>query len=305
MLKQITDKVLMVRPRHFRMNEQTAVNNYYQQSMIFGETIEKQCITEFDSFVKALRGRSIEVFVVDDLEGVDTPDSIFPNNWISFHDNAIVTYPMFAANRRLERREDIIMSFGDNLARIALEHYENDGLFLEGTGSLVLDRVGKVAYASISERTSENVVRKWCDIMGFHPCFFHSFQRTEAGRQPVYHTNVVLSIGTEWALICSAAIDNETEREQILSKLSENRVCIDISEDAMDGFGANILEVKSSDDKKSLIMSTTAFSALKGWMPELSKYAEPLVVDIKTIETAGGGSARCMLAEVFLFSQEF
>ena len=305
MLKQITDKVLMVRPRHFRMNEQTAVNNYYQHAMIGEEAADKQCLTEFDAFVSALRGRGVEVVVVDDLEDIDTPDSIFPNNWISFHDNVVVTYPMYAANRRLERREDIIVSFGNNLSRVSLEHFENDGLFLEGTGSLVLDRMGKVAYASISERTSESLVREWCDIMGFEPCFFHSFQRTDAGRRPVYHTNVVMSIGTEWAIICSAAIDDEQEREHVLSKLSENRVCIDISEDAMDGFGGNILELQSSDDKKSLIMSTTACSALKGWMPELSKYAEPLVVDIATIERAGGGSARCMLAEVFLFSHEF
>lgn len=287
------------------MNEQTVVNNYYQKSTPSGESIEKQCLLEFDAFVEALRKRGVEVLVKEDKLEIDTPDSIFPNNWISFHDNTIVTYPMFAPNRRLERREDIIEGFGDGFSRVALEEFEGHGHFLEGTGSLVLDRISRIAFAALSERTSELLVRKWCEIMEYEPVIFRASQRTAEGRRPVYHTNVVMAIGTEWAVVCGAAIEDKQERSQLLSKLSEKRKCIDISEDAMDGFGGNILEVSSADNKKSLIMSSTAYRALSGWLPELSKYAEPLVVNIETIESAGGGSARCMLAEVFLFSQEF
>ncbi len=305
MLEQITDKVFMIRPHHFRMNEQTAVNNYYQKEHAEGEYIEKQCLKEFEAMVEAIRARGIEVFVYDDLEHLDTPDSIFPNNWISFHGNTIVTYPMYAYNRRLERREDLIEAFGDDFTRVALEHHEMQQIYLEGTGSLVLDRLGKVAYAAISERTSESLVRKWCDLMGYESILFHAYQRTNSGRREVYHTNVVMSIGTDWAVVCSAAIDDAEEREKVLSKLSEKRVCIDITEDAMDGFGGNILELKNKENKKSLIMSTTAYRSLQSWMPDLSKFAEPLLVNIENIEIAGGGSARCMLAEVFLFSQEF
>ena len=308
MLKQITDKVLMIRPKHFRMNEQTAVNNYYQHNSDSALSVHSQWLREFDAFVESLRAKKIEVVLYEDLESLDTPDSIFPNNWISFHGNAIITYPMFAQNRRLERRRDILddlkLRFGFN-RRLSFEDWEQEELYLEGTGSLVLDRVNKIAYAVRSMRTSEAVLKAWCVETGYRPVIFWAFQRTSEGRKAVYHTNVVMSIGTEWCVICASAIDDLDERAFVLELLSQSRTVIDISEDSMDGFGGNILEVESSEKKKWLIMSSTASRSLEGHLPQLATFAEPLIVNIEAIENAGGGSARCMLAEVFLFSHEF
>ncbi len=308
MLKQITDKVMMIRPKHFRMNEQTAVNNYYQTLAVSLDSSEKPWLAEFDGFVSALRSKGIEVIIFEDLDDVDTPDSLFPNNWVSFHDNLIITYPMFAPNRRLERREDIVSAMKQRFKvdnHLRLEQWERNNLFLEGTGSIVLDRVNKVAYAVRSERTSESVLNAWCEAAGYQSVVFSAFQRTPNGRMPVYHTNVVMSIGTEWAVVCGDSIDDLQERALVLESLGRTREVIDIKEDAMDRFGGNILEVESAENKKWLIMSTTASEALKPYFSRLSKFSEPLIVNIEAIENAGGGSARCMLAEVFLFSHEF
>jgi hypothetical protein len=308
MLKQITDKVMMIRPKHFRMNEQTAVNNYYQTAASSLDSAEKPWIAEFDAFVAALRSKGIEVIVFEDLDDLDTPDSVFPNNWISFHNNFIVTYPMFAGNRRLERRGDIVSSLKQRFRvdeHLRFEQWESQSLFLEGTGSIVLDRVNKLAYAVRSERTSEQVLKAWCEATGYESIVFSAFQRTPNGRKPVYHTNVVMSIGTEWAVVCSHAIDDLEQRAHVLESLGKTRTVIDIDEDTMDRFGGNILELESAENKKWLIMSTTASEALKPYFSRLSEFAEPLVVNIEAIENAGGGSARCMLAEVFLFSHEF
>jgi hypothetical protein len=290
------------------MNEQTAVNNYYQHHSEAVLSQESVWLKEFDSFVDALRAREIEVVLYEDLESLDTPDSIFPNNWISFHGNTLVTYPMFAPNRRLERRNDIIEDLKlrfDITKRLSFEDWEQKGHYLEGTGSLVLDRVNKIAYAARSERTSLEVLEAWSKATGYKLIVFGAFQRTVDGRKPVYHTNVVMSIGSEWSVVCGSAIDDPVERAKVMESLSQFRKVIDISEDAMDGFGGNILEVENLKEKKWLIMSSTAAKALNSYLPQLITYAEPLIVSIEAIETAGGGSARCMLAEVFLFSHEF
>lgn len=298
----------MVRPGSFRLNEQTAVNNYYQKSKSTDDMsqITQAALNEFDQLVGILRQHEIEVTVIDDVPDLITPDSLFPNNWLSFHeDGRAVTYPMFAPNRRLERRNDVfdLISLQRNKPTIQLDftQWENQGKFLEGTGSLVLDRVNCVAYAAISPRTDADLVGDWCSRMGFQPILFHASQDVQSRRELIYHTNVMMSIGNQFAVVCLDCIDDLKEREAVASALVlSGRKMLEISEMQVNEFAGNMLEISNIHGKPFVVMSERAFRSLdESLLKELSAYAQILNSPLETIERLGGGSARCMMAEIF------
>lgn len=306
-MKQITDTLLMVRPLHFCMNEETATSNYFQkQSDEQPVSILQKAQSEFDAYVKVLREAGVNVIVVEDRVDVVTPDSIFPNNWISFHENGdVALYPMCAENRRLERREDIIEQVakaGFQVERIIdLSEAEEQGAFLEGTGSIILDRENSLAYCALSPRSDEELFREFCEIFGYRPVIFNAFQAVGDQRLPIYHTNVLLTIGESFAVLCADSIDDESERNKVIHSLqrTEKEVIL-ITEKQMSAFAGNMLQVCNAEGDRYLIMSSNAYGSLeKDQLERLKVHTEILTVDIPTIEQLGGGSARCMLAEVF------
>ena len=291
------------------MNEQTAVNNYYQKVLdgLLPATVNAKAQEEFDTFVEKLRNVGVDVTVVDDTLDPDTPDSIFPNNWISFHQNAeVVLYPMFAENRRAERREDILEILEDKGFQIeSINDYteaEEDGFFLEGTGSLLLDRKNQKAYCALSPRADEELFIEFCEDYDLAPVIFEAFQTVNGERKLIYHTNVIMTLGETFAVICADCIDDKKERKMVLDNLKEDgKEVILITEDQVNNFAGNMLEVKGKDDKRYLVMSNSAFQSLtKKQITQLEKHAEILSSSLDTIEACGGGSARCMMAEIFL-----
>ena len=306
---QITDTVLMVKPHHFCRNEETAVNNYFQQggNEIGQEEILKSAQLEFDGFVKALRDKGVNVIVVEDRPEVITPDSVFPNNWISFHANGDVTlFPMYANNRRLERRDDILDLLEDQGFEIGhvfdLTDAEREDKFLEGTGSMILDRENGIAYCALSYRSDEELFREFCELFGYRPVPFKAYQSVDGERKLIYHTNVVMTLGESFAVVCAEAIDDIQERERVINTLkrSEKEVIL-ISEAQLASFAGNMLQVENNEGDRFLVMSSTAHNSLNNdQIKRLKQHTEFIVVDIPTIEYFGGGSARCMLAEVFL-----
>ena len=291
------------------MNEQTAVNNYYQKVLdgLLPATVNAKAQEEFDTFVEKLRNVGVDVTVVDDTLDPDTPDSIFPNNWISFHQNAeVVLYPMFAENRRAERREDILEILEDKGFQIeSINDYteaEEDGFFLEGTGSLLLDRKNQKAYCALSPRADEELFIEFCEDYDLAPVIFEAFQTVNGERKLIYHTNVIMTLGETFAVICADCIDDKKERKMVLDNLKEDgKDVILITEDQVNNFAGNMLEVKGTDDKRYLVMSNSAFQSLtKKQITQLEKHAEILSSSLDTIEACGGGSARCMMAEIFL-----
>ena len=308
-MRQTTNSILMIRPVAFRMNEQTAVNNYYQKVLdgLLPATVNAKAQEEFDTFVEKLRNVGVDVTVVDDTLDPDTPDSIFPNNWISFHQNAeVVLYPMFAENRRAERREDILEILEDKGFQIeSINDYteaEADGFFLEGTGSLLLDRKNQKAYCALSPRADEELFIEFCEDYDLAPVIFEAFQTVNGERKLIYHTNVIMTLGETFAVICADCIDDKKERKMVLDNLKEDgKEVILITEDQVNNFAGNMLEVKGKDDKRYLVMSNSAFQSLtKKQITQLEKHAEILSSSLDTIEACGGGSARCMMAEIFL-----
>lgn len=307
-MEQITNTVLMVRPVGFRMNEETAVNNYFQEDIqLKNEEVNKKAQQEFDAFVKKLENVGVNVVVVNDDPALDTPDSIFPNNWVSFHeDGTAVVYPMFAVNRRRERR----MEFFEELeARgykidevVDYTKAEEEEVFLEGTGSIILDRKNQKAYCSLSPRADEDLFIEFCEDMEFTPVIFTAYQDVDGKRKPIYHTNVMMCLAEEFAVICLDCIDDSKEKKNVLKHLKEDgKEVITISEKQVHHFAGNMLQVKGGQGKKFLVMSETAKNSLnKDQISRIEKHSEILSADINTIETCGGGSTRCMLAEVFL-----
>lgn len=312
-MNQTTNTVLMIRPVSFRMNEQTAVNNYYQKVIdgLTSESVNEKAQKEFDDFVSLLQNKGIDVVVVEDTKTPDTPDSIFPNNWISFHENGdVVLYPMFAENRRLERREDIwdILEEKGFVVNEQITDYtsaEEDDIFLEGTGSLILDRENAKVYCALSPRADEELVIEFCEEMDMHPVIFEAYQTVDNSRKLIYHTNVMMCIGTTFAVICADAIDDKQERKLIIKHLKEDgKEIIYITEEQVNNFAGNMLELKDSENKPYLVMSTQAYNSLQpDQIKALEKHTEILHSPLDTIEACGGGSARCMLAEVFLPKQ--
>lgn len=299
----------MIRPVAFRMNEQTAVNNYYQKVLdgLLPATVNAKAQEEFDTFVEKLRNVGVDVTVVEDTLDPDTPDSIFPNNWISFHQNAeVVLYPMFAENRRTERREDILEILEDKGFRIdSINDYtdaEKDGYFLEGTGSILLDRKNQKAYCALSPRADEELFIEFCEDYDLAPVIFEAFQTVNGERKLIYHTNVIMCLGETFAVICTDCIDDKKERKMVLDNLKEDgKEVIVITEDQVNNFAGNMLEVKGANDKRYVVMSASAHQSLTPkQIAQLEKHATILSSSIDTIEACGGGSARCMMAEIFL-----
>ncbi|BAU54727.1 citrulline utilization hydrolase CtlX [Mucilaginibacter gotjawali] len=301
--QQSTSHILMIRPVNFGFNEETAGSNAFQKRNTDKNSANEQAQWEFDGMVNILRENGVDVTVVDDTPDPYTPDSIFPNNWISFHhDGDIFLYPMQAENRRLERREDIIAQLEDvfEVKHITdLSGFEQESKFLEGTGSMVLDRVSKIAYACISPRTDREVLALFCEQAGYKEVSFHAYDEYHMA---IYHTNVLMCIGSGFAVICLDSITDSDEKNAVTSilKLTHKEI-ISISFEQMNQFAGNMLEVKNKDGETLIVMSQNAFNALddeqKG---ALEKYGKLVYADINTIETNGGGSARCMMAEVHL-----
>lgn len=307
-MQQITNTLLMIRPVAFRMNEQTAVNNYFQEDLkLRNAEINAKAQQEFDAFVYKLRAVGIRVIVENDDLLMDTPDSIFPNNWVSFHANGVVAlYPMFAENRRRERREEIM----DRLEEegFYIEGYmdyttaEDEGVFLEGTGSILMDRQNHKAYCALSPRASEELFIEFCEDFEYDPIIFTANQTVDGQRLPIYHTNVMMCVGEAFCVICLDAIDDAKEKKEVVRHLREtNKEIVAITEAQMHQFAGNMLEVKGADEKRYLVMSASAYNSLSpDQIKTLEQHATLLYSDLETIETCGGGSARCMMAEIFL-----
>ncbi|WP_332028926.1 citrulline utilization hydrolase CtlX [Kaistella sp.] len=303
---QTASTVLMVEPIAFGYNAQTAQNNYFQVEQKDAD-IQTKALEEFNSFVDKLKSKGINVITVKDTLDPHTPDSIFPNNWVSFHnDGKVVLYPMFAPNRRVERRTDILETLKDKGFEITeiddLSHFEDHDKFLEGTGSMIFDHEHKIAYGSVSLRLDEELFRQFCQKFGFRPVVFHSYQNAGDQRLPIYHTNVMMCVADKFLVICLDCIDDELEREKVQEVIkSTGKEIIEISEDQLQQFAGNMLQVQNEAGDKFLVMSETAYKSLTpAQIQNIEKYCEIIYSDLNTIETNGGGSARCMLAEVFL-----
>ena len=308
-MKQTTNSILMIRPVAFRMNEQTAVNNYYQKVLdgLSSETVNAKAQEEFDAFVNKLRMVGVDVIVVEDTKMPDTPDSIFPNNWISFHENGdVALYPMFAENRRHERREDVLDILEDQgfVINNIMDYTsaEEDGYFLEGTGSILLDRQNDKAYCALSPRADEELFIEFCEDFEYTPVIFEAFQTVNGEQKLIYHTNVMMCLGETFAVICADCIDDKKERKMVLDSLrGDEKEVILITEDQVNNFAGNMLEVKGSDDRRYLVMSKSAHQSLtKKQIAQLEEHVTIFSSSLDTIEACGGGSARCMMAEVFL-----
>ena len=307
-MHQTTNTILMVRPINFRKNEQTAVNNYFQEDIdLQNAEINKKAQEEFDGFVFKLKSFGVNVVVVSDTEESDTPDSIFPNNWISFHaDGTVGLYPMFAENRRLERRDDILTEL--EKSEFIIENIvdytsaEDEGLFLEGTGSIILDRVNNKAYCALSDRADENLFIEFCEDFEYTPIVFVANQTVKGDRAVIYHTNVMMCVAETFAVICLDSIDDKSEKKNVLKHLKEDgKQVIDITEAQMHSFAGNMLQVRGEKDAKFLVMSTAAYESLtQSQLAKINNHCKIISSSLETIETCGGGSARCMMAEVFL-----
>ena len=306
MKKQLTNTVLMVRPVRFRMNEETVVNNYFQEEMdLKNEEINRQAQQEFDAFVHKLREVGVKVIGVDDIYEQNTPDSVFPNNWISFHQNGnVAIYPMFAENRRRERREDILDKVEEEgfLIENVYDYTdaEQENIFLEGTGAMVLDRVHRKAYCALSPRADEELFIEFCEDFEYTPVIFKAYQEVDGKQVPIYHTNVMMALGEDFAIVCLDTITDKSERKNLLHHLKEDKKeIISITPKQMCQYAGNMLQVQGKDSTY-LVMSDTAYNALTPQQIQtIEKYTQILHSNLETIETCGGGSARCMLAEVF------
>ena len=301
----------MIRPTAFRMNEETAGNNYYQKVLdnLSPEDVMDKAIEEFDQMVETLRDEGVNVVLFEDNPETDTPDCLFPNNSISFHsDSRVGLYPMFAKNRREERRDDVIVDLqhvhGFNIEEVVdFTEFEDHNVYLEGTGSIVLDRINKKAYAALSPRTDKVAFEKFCEAMNYEGIVFESMQSVGDAREQIYHTNVMMCIGTGWATVCLDSLDHQDDKSLLRNYLEDDCLeVISLSEDQIAHFAGNMLEVASAtDNTPRIVMSYTAFNALnEDQKATLEKYGKLVPVTLEVIEACGGGSARCMMAEIHL-----
>jgi hypothetical protein len=298
-----TSHILMIRPVNFGYNEQTAESNAFQKPDADQQKVQENALAEFDAFVRLLRDNGVDVTVIEDTPEPHTPDSIFPNNWVSFHENGdVFLYPMQAENRRLERREDIIRKLEERFKVnhvIDLSRFEKQGQFLEGTGSMVLDRENKITYACVSPRTDEEVLDTFCEHAGYKPVLFNA---VDQNGKAIYHTNVLMTIAAKYVVICLEAIADDDEMEAVIDAIAESeKEIIAISFEQMQHFAGNMLEVYDSKGESLIVMSQVAWQSLDDEQKEvLSSFSKPVFADISTIEKNGGGSVRCMMAEVCL-----
>ena len=305
--KQAASAILMIEPVSFGYNDQTAVNNYFQQRGSLSDAeIQSGALAEFNKMLVKLRSKGLNIVNVKDTCESLTPDSIFPNNWISFHqDGRVVLYPMFAENRRAERRKDVISLLTEKGFRftdmVDYTVYEKQNRFLEGTGSMVFDHGKKIAYAALSERTDKALFLQFCKEFDFKPVYFSAHQTVNGRRFPIYHTNVMMCIGDRYAVACLDAIDNNGERNKVIKSLSESgKEIIEMSDAQMHQFACNMLQVENKEGARFLVMSQSAYDSLTPQQIErLTSFNELITLAIPTIEKYGGGSVRCMMAEVF------
>ena len=299
---QTTSHILMIRPVNFGFNAETAVNNAFQ---VAGndDAAQEKAAGEFDRFVKTLRHNGVQVTVVNDTPQPHTPDSIFPNNWISFHtDGTVILYAMFAVNRRQERKPHVLQQLSDRFTvkhTIDLTRYEQEQRFLEGTGSMVLDRDHRIAYACLSPRTSREVLEAFCNKMNYRPV---AFTATDSKGRAIYHTNVMMCVADRYVVICLDSIAAKEEREKVIAAIKETgKDIVPITIEQMNRFAGNMLQVHNQQGEKLLVMSSQAYTALTPeQVRQLESYNRIVHAPLDTIETNGGGSARCMMAEVFL-----
>ncbi len=306
-MRQSTNSILMIRPNNFGFNEETANDNHYQNKEFFESNSNENAQKEFDNMVKNLKQNGISVHVFQDDDINYTPDSIFPNNWISFHENGdIGLYPMYAKNRRLERRPEVLEfleeeGFGiENI--VDYSGAESENKFLEGTGSIILDRENRIAYCSISNRSNEDLFIDFCEDFEFTPVLFNSFQSVGDERLPIYHTNVMMCVTMSYVVICLDSIDDKKQRKNVCEfiKKSEKEL-INISENQVEKFAGNMLELLNDKGESVLVMSKSAENSLsENQKNTITNYSKIISSDINTIELCGGGSARCMMAEIFL-----
>jgi hypothetical protein len=303
---QLASAVLMIRPVRFQSNPLTAASNLFQgRNESSPEQQQIDAEAEFDGLAAALEAGGITVVQVDDTTEPHTPDAIFPNNWVSFHaDGTVVLYPMEAPNRRTERRQDIIDTlanqYGFQIREIVdFSHHEQDGRFLEGTGSLVLDRVNRIAYACLSSRTHLDVLGEFAQRLDYEVVAFDAVDRNGA---PIYHTNVLMNVGEELAVICEEAIPRDDQREAVIHSLEgSGHQVLTLTFDQMDAFAGNMLELRSSSGQRFIAMSEQARESLtKSQLETISAYAQIISAPIENIESSAGGSVRCMLAEIHL-----
>ncbi len=305
-MNQCASSVLMIRPQHFGFNEQTAPTNAFQK-LAFSDPPEsgRTALAEFDLFAATLSSGGVHVLISEDRDYPRCPDAVFPNNWFTtHHDGSVVVYPMQSVNRRVEKRSDIFdwlqTEHHYSISRfIDFSFFEKQNLFLEGTGSMVFDHSHQTVYAAVSERTHEPVVRHFCESLNYEPVFFSAF--TDNARR-IYHTNVLLSISDDFVLICADSIADPEEKKRALSTLKDSgRNIILIDEYQLKNYCCNALTVINKHHEKITIMSQTAFENLQQSQIEIiSSFSKILAAPIPMIENAGGGSVRCMMAEIFL-----
>ena len=311
---QSTNTILMVKPSGFRFNEETALNNHFQmadESQTVTQ-IQHNAVNEFQSMVSMLQKNGIEVIVIDHENGAENPDAVFPNNWFSTHQNGdVYLYPMNAINRRLERRLEIFDTIKEkyNLRVsniIDFTHGEKKNLFLEGTGSMILDRVNCIIYASLSKRTSQKLLSEYAKKMNYDVISFKSYHSSSNQSPLIYHTNVMMCLASSFTVICLESILDQNERQRVIDKLKETeKIIIEITFDQMNNFAGNMLEVQNSNGDQFLVMSSKAYHSLnKNQINQIQQYVQILHSPIDTIEILGGGSARCMMAEIFLPNQD-
>lgn len=307
-MKQFSAHILMVRPSSFRMNEQTAVNNYFQNSSdLSPASIIQEARLRFDAMVTALRTAGVNVVVFDEPENSDTPDALFPNNWISMHkDGRVALYPMYAKNRREERREevlDLLEKEGFSIEEIVdYTSAEEEALFLEGTGSMILDHVNEIAYCALSERANEELFIEFCEDFEYTPCTFNAYQTVGEDRLKIYHTNVMMCVADRFAVVCLECVDDDAERKLLKKYLKDSgKTIVAITEEQMHHFAGNMLQIGDRDGNPILVMSDTAYKSLRPEQLRTLESFNPIVhPELNIIEQCGGGSARCMMAEIFL-----
>ena len=308
-MQQITNTILMIRPVNFRMNEQTAVNNHYQKALndVLPATVQAKALKEFDDFVIKLRDVGVEVIAIEDTLDSNTPDSIFPNNWISFHqDGTVAMYPMFAENRRQERRADVLDILEEKGFEIenVMDYTaaEEEEVFLEGTGSLLLDRANNKAYCALSPRADEDLFIEFCEDFEYTPIPFIANQTVNGERMAIYHTNVMMALAEDFVVVCLQSIDDKKARKQLLNQLIEDgKEIINITEEQVVHFAGNMLQVVGFNNQRYTVMSAAADKVLANDQRAIiEKSSIILSSSLETIEACGGGSARCMIAEVFL-----
>jgi hypothetical protein len=304
-LQQTTSNILMVRPSNFGFNEETAANNSFQNKAQFltPDQVKNRAMEEFDNFVAKMRGEGINIIVIEDTPAPIKPDAVFPNNWVSFHQNGVaITYPMYAEIRRKERRDDVLEKLKEDFkieGTIRLEKFEVENRFLEGTGSMILDRVNKICYACTSPRTDEGLLDIFCEYVKYQKV---AFQSVDANGEDIYHTNVMMALGEDFVVIGMSTIKDKAQKKMLLDSFERtNKTVIDISFEQILSFAGNMLQVRNEKGETYLVMSQQAFESLTDeQIKEIEMRTKILYSPIEAIETLGGGSARCMMAEVFL-----